>query len=201
MKTGLMAAASAAAIALLLSAPVQAQQLREQVASGLARASIDVPNLDALSDTQITQMNLILSSSETDCCKADQISALMATPGPCVATAQLREQVMAKLASDNIRIEGMEVASGAKLALVNAVLSSTETREGKAAQIERIFATQDPILGNDQLRAEAEQCVTMVNASVDLTAMTPEELVQIELISSGDGSAEDKRTMIEQLAN
>jgi hypothetical protein len=201
MKTRLLATASAVAIAFILSVPAQAQQLRDQVASGLSQASIDVPSLDALSNTQLSQMNLILSSSETDCCKADMIEALLAVPEPCVGNAQLRQQVSAALQRENITVEGIGTASGASLALLNAVLGTTEPRESKAAQIESILATRDPILGNDQLRAEAEQCVGMVNASVDLTAMTPEELVQIELIASGDGSADEKRTMIEQLAN
>lgn len=201
MKRHLLAAASAAAIALVLSVPAHAQQLREQVESGLAQASIEVPNIEALSDTQLSQMNLVLNSTESDCCKGDMIEALLTEPEPCVGNAQLRQQVMSQLESDNITVPSIGTASGATLALINAVLSTTDTREAKAAQIEAMLATRDPILGNDQLRAEAEQCVGLVNASVDLTAMTPEELVQIELIAGGGGSADEKRMMIEQLAN
>jgi hypothetical protein len=201
MKTRFWAAASSAVIALALSVPAQAQQLREQVESGLAQASIEVPNLEALSDTQLSQMNLILNSTESDCCKGDMIQSLLTVPEPCVGNAQLRQQVVSQLESENITVPSIGSASGATIALINAVLSTSDTREAKAAQIESLLATRDPILGNDQLRAEAEQCVGLVNASVDLTAMTPEELVQIELIAGGEGSADEKRTMIEGLAN
>jgi hypothetical protein len=201
MKNRFLAAASSAAIALVLSLPAHAQQLLEQVESGLAQASIEVPNLEALSNTQLSQMNLILSSTESDCCKGDMIEALLTVPEPCVGNAQLREQVTSQLASENITVPSIGTASGATLALINAVLSTTDTREAKAAQIEAMLATRDPILGNDQLRAEAEQCVGLVNASVDLTAMTPAELVQIELIAGGSGSADEKRMAIEQLGN
>jgi hypothetical protein len=68
-------------------------------------------------------------------------------------------------------------------------------------QIERVFAAKAPIADSADLREDAAQGIKAVGADVDLDALTPDEMLQIQAISSGSDSVDDKRRMIEQLAD
>jgi hypothetical protein len=70
------------------------------------------------------------------------------------------------------------------------------------AQIEKIFAEPSPVTGSDQLRVETARCIAKVDAKVqNFDALTPDQMVQIQLIAGGSDSPGDKRAMIEQIAN
>jgi hypothetical protein len=194
-------AAAGVACGLLTGPAIAQDQLRESVSSQLSRLSIQVPNLASLSDTQIAQLELILNTSESEHSKALAVNALLAVKPPCEGNAQLRAQVARQLQDHRITVPNFDTISGTELVMVAAVLNTTESEGAKRGQIERIFASDSPLVAGDQLRADAEQCVRMVNAEVDLGPLTAEQLVQIELVAGGTESESDKRAMIEQIAN
>ncbi len=92
--------------------------------------------------------------------------------------------------------------SGPDLVVIQAVLNSTAKDTSKQAQVERILAVDSPMVGNEQLRASVQTCVQDVNAKVEnIDALSPEQLIQIELVAGGTGSESEKRMMIERIAD
>lgn len=203
MNRRLWAAATAAAVACaFVSAPAFSQdQLRTNVSDQLARHSISVPNFASLTDTQVAQLELILNTTESDQSKAQMVDSLLSVKAPCEGNPQLRAMVAGQLTEHNITVPNFDTISGTELVMLAAVLNSSDSDNSKSAQIERIFASDSPLVAGGQLRADVEQCVMAVNADVDLGPLTPEQLVQIELVAGGGESEQDKRMMIEQIAN
>jgi hypothetical protein len=192
--------ASAAALS-ILAGPALSDQMLDDVKNQLAIHNIEVKNLDSLSSTQVSQMHLILSTSEDDCCKAAMIENLVSERKACVATPQLRAQVAGQFKEHGIAVD-VDSISGPDLLVIEAVLTSNAKEGSKKAQIERILAVDSPMVGNAQLRASVESCVNSVNAKVDnLDALSPEQLIQIELVAGGSGSESEKRMMIENIAD
>jgi siroheme synthase (precorrin-2 oxidase/ferrochelatase) len=187
--------------ALIAAGPAFAQQLREQVNGQLMEHSIEVQNFDSLTQTQLQQIMLILNTTEDDSSKAAMIESLVAQKAPCVGNEQLRAQVAAQLQEHGIQVMNFDAVSGNDLVLIEAVMNSTAKDTAKKAQIERIFAEDAPISANERLRESAAQCARSVNADVDLDAMTPDQLVRIELIGGGSESESQKRQMIEKIAD
>jgi hypothetical protein len=110
--------------------------------------------------------------------------------------------VAALAAAVNFEVKNFDQISGSELVLLNVILSSNETPQQMGAQIEKIFAEPSPVTGSDQLRVETARCIAKVNAKVpDLNALTPDQMVQIQLIAGGSDSQGDKRALIEQIAN
>lgn len=195
-----MAGASALSV-LILTGPALSDEMLDDVRNQLAIQNIEVSNIDSLSSTQLSQMHLILSTSDSDSDKAAMIKSLVSTSNACVGTPQLRAQVAGQLKEHGIAVDA-ESVSGPDLVVIEAVLTSNAKEGAKKAQIERILAVDSPMVGNDQLRASVESCVKSVNANVDnLDALSPEQLIQIELVAGGSGSDSEKRTMIENIAN
>ena len=194
--------AGAGALSLLVFAgPALADQMLDDVRNQLRINNTEVKNLDSLSSTQLSQMHLILSTSEDDCCKASMIESLVTERNACVATPQLRAQVAGQFKEHGIDAD-VDTISGPDLLVIEAVLNSTAKDTSKKAQIDRILAVDSPMVGNDQLRASVQTCVQSVNAKVDnLDALSPEQLIQIELVAGGSGSESEKRMMIENIAN
>jgi hypothetical protein len=198
---------AAASAALLSSAVVFAwpafsqQELRQQVSNQLSEHSIQVENFDSLSNDQLWQIQLILNTTEGDQDKRVMIDSLLAERDACVGNPQLRQQVNAQLQEHGIQIDNFDSVSGNELVVLEAVLNTNQSEDEKRAQIERMFTVDSPIQGSAALRAEVERCVRRLNADVNLDALTPEELVQIELIAGGSESESAKREMIEQIAN
>jgi hypothetical protein len=194
--------AGACALSLLVFAgQALADQMLDDVRNQLRINNIEVKNLDSLSSTQLSQMHLILSTSEDNCCKAAMIESLVSERNACVATPQLRAQVAGQFKEHGIGVD-VDTISGPDLVVIEAVLNSSAKDTAKKAQIDRILAEDSPMVGNDQLRAAVASCVKSVNADVDnLDALSPEQLIQIELVAGGSGSESEKRMMIENIAD
>jgi hypothetical protein len=204
MKHTFLSAASVAALlsAVLLASPALSQdQLRDSVKSALAQHSIDVPNFDSLSNTQILQLELIMNSVNDAAVQKAQVASLLAAPTECAGNAQLRESVQTGLTQHGITLENYDLVTGSQLVVLASILNSTDSSTDIAAQVEAVFASDSPIVGSEQLRLDAEQCVGVVNANVDLGALTPAELVEVQLIAGGGDSDTAKREAIEALAN
>lgn len=197
-----MSTASLATVALLLvSGPTLAEsQLRQQVADQLAAHQIDVPNYSSLSDSQINRLALILSNADANCCQEAQIKSLLATKTPCEGNAQLYQQVANQLKEHRITVQNLDKVSGSELVVVKSILDGSGSDADKRARITTLFAEDQSIVGDAYLRDDAQQCVKMVGADVDLTAMSPDELLQIQLIANSTDSANTKRSRIQQLA-
>lgn len=204
MTNRILAAASVAALSISVGftglAVAQSQQ-RQQVAEQLQEHQISVPNLGELTDTQVGQIQLILNTTEADRYKAEMVNQVIAEPGTCQANAQMRETVAKQLPEHGIRVDNFENVSGSELLLMNAVLSTSAPDTEKAAMIQGIFDSDAPVTGNDQLRSEVAQCVQSVNADVNIDALTPAQLLEIELVSGGNEPETQKRQMIENIAN
>jgi hypothetical protein len=119
---------------------------------------------------------------------------------PCVGTASMRASIGGELKKRGITEVDADAITGSELVLINTVLSSSDSDAAKTAQIKRIVASDTPIRGADQIRTDAGQCVRAVNADLDLEMLTPDELIQIQLIGRGSDDANTKRTMMEKLA-
>jgi hypothetical protein len=203
MRLHFWTAVSVAALSagLLLSQPAGAQtSLRENVAGQLAEHKINVENLDSMSNTELAEIQLILNTTEgSDASKRALIMGVLEEKGTCEGNPQLRAQVADQLKEHRIEVRNFDSITGTQLVVVKTVLDSSGSDSEKRAQIERIFAAKAPMSGADYMRADAEQCVKMVGADVDLTTLSPDELLQIQLISSGSESADQKRRLMEQL--
>jgi len=200
LRTWKMAGVAALSLS-ILAGPALADQMLDDVRNQLAIQNIEVKNLDSLSSTQVSQMHLILSTSDVDSDKAAMIESLVSQKKDCVATPQLRAQMAGQFKEHGIAVD-VDSISGPDLLVIEAVLTSNAKEGAKKAQIERILAVDSPMVGNDQLRASVGACVKSVNAKVDnLDALSPEQLIQIELVAGGSGSESEKRTMIENIAN
>jgi len=200
LRTWKMAGAAALSLS-ILAGPALSDQMLDDVSNQLATHNIEVKNLDSLSSTQLSQMHLILSTSEDDCCKAAMIESLVSERKACVGTPELRAEVAGQFKMNGIDVD-VDSISGPDLVVIEAVLTSNAKEGAKKAQIERILAVDSPMVGNDQLRASVATCVQSVNAKVDnLDALSPEQLIQIELVAGGSDSDSDKRMMIENIAN
>ena len=195
--------ALAMVLALGIGGPaVSNEQLRQNVENQLAEHSITVDNLGSLTNTQLAQIQLILNSSEGDCCKADMIESLVVEREPCEGTPQLRAEVEGQLKEHGIKVGNFNAIGGPEVVLMEAILTSNAPESEKAAQIERLIAEDVEMIGNDQLRADVEQCILRYNASVDdVNNLSAEQLVQIELIAGGSESSTDKKAMIEKIAD
>ena len=204
MKLCLSSAVSVAALSagLLLSQPAMSQtSLHENVSGQLAEHKITVENLDKMSNTELAQIQLILNITEgSDASKRAMVEALLTEQGPCEGNPQLRAQVADQLKEHRIEVKNYDSITGTQLVVVKTVLDSPYSDTEKKSQIERIFAAKAPMSGADYMRADAEQCVKMVGANVDITKLTPEQLLQIQNISSGSEPVDKKRQMMEQLA-
>ncbi len=206
MKRCLSSAASAVALsaALVLGGPAFAAdpQLQNQVKGQLQQHGIEIKDVGELTDTQLLQIALLLSTSESQSSQHAAVDSLLAIKEPCIANAQMRQSVAGQLSQHGIKVKNLDSVSGTQLAVVQAVLSSNQPPTEMAAQIEQIFASDSPIVGNDQLRAEVKSCVVKLNVDLDnLDALTPEQMVQIQLIAGGSDSESEKRAAIEKLAN
>jgi hypothetical protein len=199
LRTWKMAGVAALSLS-ILAGPALSDQMLDDVSNQLKMQNIEVKNLDSLSSTQLSQMHLILSTTEDDCCKAAMIESLVAEKKDCVGTPQLRAQVSGQLKEHGIAVDA-ETLSGPDLVVIESVLNSSAKDSAKEAQIERILAVDSPMVGSAQLRASVGSCIKSVNAKVDnLDALSPEQLIQIELVAGGSGSESEKRMMIENIA-
>ena len=113
----------------------------------------------------------------------------------------MRASVAGQLAQHNIKLSNLDTLNGSELTVVQAVLSSNEPSADMAAQIRQIFASDSPILGNDQLRAEVGSCLNRLNVDVDLEALTPDQMVKIQAVAGGAGSPDEKARTIKALAD
>ena len=129
------------------------------------------------------------------------VEALLAERGTCEGNPQLRAEVADQLKEHRIQVQNYDSITGTELVVVKTVLDSSGSDSEKRAQIERVFAAKAPIADSPYLREDAAQCIKAVGADVDLDALTPDEMLQIQAISSGSESDDDKRRMIEQLAD
>ncbi len=181
---------------------VAQDQLRTSVASQLQEHQISGVDVNALTDAQLAQIQLVLNSTEGDCCKGAMIESLVTERDACEGSAQLRAQVEGQLKEHDITIENFGNVGGPEVVLLEAILTSTATDANKAAMIKKMFAEDVRMVGNAQLKADVEQCILRYGADVDnLDALTPGQLVQIELVAGGSESTDAKRTMIEQIAD
>jgi hypothetical protein len=204
MKLRFWTAASAAAlsVAVVATGPALSQtSLRQNVTNQLAEHKITVENLDSMSNTDLAEIQLLLNTTEgSDATKRAMIEDLFAEQRECEGNPQLRQQVAHQLKEHRIEVKNFDNVTGTQLVVVKTVLDSSGSDAEKRAQIERVFAAKRPISGGDYLRADAEQCVRMVGADVDLDDLTPDQLLQIQLIAGGSDDANTKRQMIESLA-
>ena len=106
-----------------------------------------------------------------------------------------------QLKEHNIRIENFDNVTGTQLVVVKTVLDGTESNASKAAQIERIFAYKRPVAGGEYLRRDAAECIRQVGADIDVNDLTPDEMLQIQLIVGSDDDVGTKKARIEALAN
>jgi len=195
--------AAAALSAAMLGGPALSQtSLRETVANQLAEHNITVDNLDSMSNAQLAEIELMLNSTEgSDASKGAMVQALLAEQGTCEGNPQLRAEVADQLKEHRIQVQNYDSITGTELVVLKTVLDSAGSDSEKQAQIERVFAAKAPIADSPYLREDAAQCIKAVGADVDLDALTPDEMLQIQAISSGSESVDDKRRMIEQLAD
>jgi hypothetical protein len=177
-------------------------QLRSQVGAQLKSHSIEVPDLNALTGEQLGQLSLIMSTNVGNDVQAKQVAALLAVDQECIGNEQMRSTVAGQLRQHNFEVKNFDKISGSELVLLNVILSSNETPQQMGAQIEKIFAEPSPVTGSDQLRVETARCIAKVDAKVqNFDALTPDQMVQIQLIAGGSDSPGDKRAMIEQIAS
>jgi hypothetical protein len=197
-----LAGVAAISAAVIVTGPAMSQtSLQQNVANQLAEHSITVDNLDTMSNTQLAQIQLILNTTEGgDDQKRAMVQGLLEEQGPCEGNPQLRQEVANQLKEHRIQVQNFDNITGTQLVVVKTVLDSSYPDTEKKSQIERIFAAKKPMSATDYMRADAEQCAKMVGADVDITKLTPEELLQIQNISSGSEPADAKRQMIENLA-
>ena len=205
MKLQTWTAVSAAALSMtvLVGGPAMSQtSLRQNVANQLAEHKITVENLDLMSNTQLAEIQLLLNTTEgSDATKQAMIKGLMVEQAPCEGNAQLRQQVANQLKEHRIQVANFDNITGTQLVVIKTVLDGTGSDAVKKAHIERIFSAKSPMSGSDYLRADAAQCVKMVGADVNLDSMTPDQMLQIQAISSGSEPVSAKRQKIENLAN
>jgi hypothetical protein len=194
--------AAAALSAAVLGLPALSQtSLRQSVANQLAEHDITVENLDSMSNAQLAEIELMLSSTEGgDAQKAAMVEALLAEQGTCEGNPQLRAEVADQLKEHRIQVQNYDSITGTELVVVKTVLDSSGSDSEKRAQIERVFTAKAPMAAKDYLRADAEQCIKAVGADIDLDELTPDEMLQIQVISSGSEPESAKRQMMEQLA-
>lgn len=202
-KQRLYTSALALSAAVVLGGFAMAQdQLRASVTSQLQEHQISGVDVNALTGAQLSQVQLVLNSSESESSKAAIIESLIVQRDACEGSAQLRAQVEGQLKEHNITIENFENVGGPDIVLLEAILNSTATDANKTAMIQGMFADDVRMAGNAQLKADVEQCILRYDADVDnLDALTPDQLVQIELIAGGSESADAKRAMIESIAD
>lgn len=205
MKRSRFLAASAAAFAAALTiggaAYSQNEQLQAQVRGQLSQHGIEIQNFEALSDTQLQQIALLLGTSESQNVQRASVESLLAIKEPCVGNDQMRASVAAQLRQHNITLSNIDTLNGSELTVLQAVLGSNEPPSAMASQIRQIFASDSPILGNDQLRAEVGNCLNRLNVELDLDDLTPQQMIQIEAIAGGAGSMDEKARMIRNLAD
>lgn len=176
-------------------------QLRSQVGAQLKSHSIAIPDLAALTPEQLGQISLIMSTSVGTEVQAQQVAAVLAVDQECIGNEQMRSTVAGQLKQHNFEVKNFDKISGSELVLLNVILSTTESPQQMGAQIQKIFSEPSPVTGTDQLRVETERCIARVDAKVpNLEALSPEQMVQIQLIAGGSDSPGDKRAMIEQIA-
>ena len=203
IRTFAQASILALSAAIIVGGGAMAQdQLRTNVANQLQEHQISGVDVNALTDAQLAQIQLVLNSSEGDCCKEGMIQSLVTERDACEGSAQLRAQVEGQLKEHNITIENFQNVGGPEVVLLETILNSTATQSNKAAMIKKMFAEDVRMVGNAQLKADVEQCILRYDADVEnLDALSPDQLVQIELIAGGSESAAAKRQMIEQIAD
>jgi hypothetical protein len=197
-------AVSAAAVSavMLANGPVLAQtSLRQNVANQLAAHHIKVENLNSLSNTDLAAIQVLLNTTEgSDAQKNAIVQAYFTEKAPCEGNPQLRQNVANQLSEHNIEVKNFDNITGTQLVMIKTVLDSPYSNATKSRQIQQIFATKEPMSGSDYLRADAAQCAKMVGADVDVTKLSPDQLLQIQVISNGTEPANDKRRMMESLA-
>jgi hypothetical protein len=195
-------AASVAALSVVLAAPAFPQQLRQTVTNQLNEHSIEVPNLASMSNSELAQIQLLLNTTEgNDAQKQAMVDNLLAEKAPCEGNPQLRQSVANQLKEHRIEIKNYDNITGSELVVIKTVLDSTESNAAKRAQIGRLFSEKQPISQADYLRADAEQCVKMVGADLNVDDLTPNQMLQIQAVASGSDDMNAKRAMIEKIGN
>ena len=188
--------------ALIATGPAMSDdQLRAQVKGQLAEHKVTIANFDNLSDNQISQINLILSAPGSDTQYQALIENLLVKDAACVGNDQLRQNVSNQLKEHKIEVKNFDKISGSELVVIKTILDSTEPNNTKEAQIARIFAVVTPVKAGDYLREDAQRCIDSVKADVNLENLTPDQMLQIQLIASGTEDANTKRAKIEKIAN
>jgi hypothetical protein len=179
------------------------EQLRQTVADQLAEHNIEVANFDSLSNAQLAQIQLMLSTNEGgDQQKQAMVDNLLVEKAPCEGNPQLRQQVANQLKEHRIEVKNFDNVTGTELVVIKTVLdSSSESDTSKRDQIQRIFAEDTPVKGDGYLRADAEQCIKAVGAKLDVDDLTPNQMLQIQNVAGGSEPIATKRAMIEKIGS
>jgi hypothetical protein len=203
MMSRILATVSAAAlsVAVIATAPAMAQsQLRQTVTNQLAEHSIEVPNLNAMSNSELAQIELILNTTEgSSAQKQAMVDQLLAEQAPCEGNPMLRQNVANQLKEHGITIGNFDNVSGSELVVVKTVLDGSGSSATKRSQIERIFAEKAPISDSAYLREDAAQCIDMVGADLDVDDLTPGQMLQIQAVAGSNDDIAVKRQMIENI--
>ncbi|MFO1144648.1 MAG: hypothetical protein U1E59_20190 [Amaricoccus sp.] len=199
--TALSAAAVSAALFAAWPSTAATTQLRETVADQLAEHHITVPNFASLTNAQLAQIQLVLSTNEGgDKQKAAMVNDLLAEQAECQGNPQLRQNVANQLKEHRIEVTNYDKITGSELVVIKTILdSSSESDAAKKDQIARIFAAKSPITGGAYLKEDTAQCVKMVGADIDLDKLTPDQMLQIQLIATGGDDKSAKRAAIEKI--
>jgi hypothetical protein len=134
-------------------------------------------------------------------CKQAQVARLLEGPIECAGNAQLRESVAAGLSAKGVTVPNFDMVTGSQLVVLASILNSNRPTPRSPRRSTRVFASDSP---DRRERAAARRRPGVSGRGerdVDLGALTPAEMVEVQLIVGGDGDAAAKRAAIEALAN
>lgn len=194
--------AASVAIATSVAGPAVAQvsqEMRGHVADQLTRMSVRAPGgVEALTDSEIVQIEGILRGGGTDADKHAHITRIVMEEVPCYASPQLRSDTATELRRIGMDASGVDGMSGDEIVHIQLTMHSNISDAEKRRRIERMMSDGAPRLEEAQLRAEVEHCLRrdLQMDAADLRALTPGELSEVNLILSSGGSEDEKRQQI-----
>jgi hypothetical protein len=121
----------------------EAEQLRDSVAAEMAELGVDTSGAETLSVAQLTEIEAVTSSNETEEAKRAQIQQIVGTaPATAVdpGVEQLRESVAADMTALGMPTDAVDGLSLAQLAQIENITAAGDSNGDKRAHIERVLA-------------------------------------------------------------
>ncbi len=176
-------------------------QTRTTVKQELSQHGITLAHYDSLTDTQLSQIKLILDTTAPKTNPAEMVNKLISYDSSCLGGETLRTDVKYDLGKHKIEIKNFDDMSGSELAVLRAVLMGDETSAAKQAQVERIVKAITPAVSGSYLTADTESCLKGLDTHVALDKLTPKQMLRIQSVAAGTETAAAKRSMIDKVVS